>query len=229
MFGANPLRPPDHGDGTSLWIQEVFYTLQGEGPFAGRPALFVRIGGCNLQCFWCDTDFESSTWRPTIEELLTTVDSRRPAVCSLVVITGGEPYRQNLRPFVDALLARGLDVQIETNGTLYQDLGEAPRVTVVVSPKTAGLNTRLAARADAYKYVVAAGEVGDDGLPERSTHVPGRAERIARPGRDVPVYVMPRDDGDPTKNAANRLAAAEIAQTHGYFLTLQLHKLLGLP
>ena len=64
MFGTNPSRKQVLDDGQELWVQEVFYTLQGEGPFSGQPALFIRLAGCNLRCFWCDTEFESSTWRP---------------------------------------------------------------------------------------------------------------------------------------------------------------------
>lgn len=229
MFGRNPVRGPEPGDGSVLWVQEVFPTLQGEGPFAGRPAVFVRLGGCNLTCVWCDTDFESSTWRPTLDELLAAVDAARPPACSLVVLTGGEPFRQPIGPLVVALLARGLHVQLETNGTLWQEL-PVEGVSLVVSPKTAMLHPMLRARATAFKYVVAAGESDPgDGLPVRSTRVPDREERLARPEPGVPVYVMPRDDREPVRNAAHLQAAAALALRHGYTLTVQLHKLLGLP
>jgi hypothetical protein len=95
-LGDNPIRPQDLGDGQRLWIQEVFYTLQGEGCCAGQPAVFVRLGGCNLGCFWCDTEFESSSDQPTLDQLVERVGQLRPAVCDLVVLTGGEPFRQNV-------------------------------------------------------------------------------------------------------------------------------------
>ena len=60
MFGGNVARKQVLDDGQQLWVQEVFYTLQGEGPWTGHPSIFVRLAGCNLKCFWCDTDFESS-------------------------------------------------------------------------------------------------------------------------------------------------------------------------
>jgi len=58
MLGDNPKRPPTNGDGTSLLVKNIFKTLQGEGPHAGVPAVFIRLGGCNLACSFCDTEFE---------------------------------------------------------------------------------------------------------------------------------------------------------------------------
>ena len=59
MHGTNPIRPPVTGDGAMLEVQHIFPTLQGEGPYAGVPAVFIRLGGCNLACTFCDTEFES--------------------------------------------------------------------------------------------------------------------------------------------------------------------------
>jgi 7-carboxy-7-deazaguanine synthase len=151
MHGRNPVRKQEPGDGLTLWVQDVFYTLQGEGPFTGHPSVFIRMAGCNLRCFWCDTEFESSTWHPTLDELLERVESVRPSTCDLIVLTGGEPLRQNIVPLIDRLLARGLRVQIETNGTLWLDLPADPRLTVVCSPKTPRLDARFIPRIDVYK------------------------------------------------------------------------------
>lgn len=228
MRGRNPVRKQELGDGQSLWIQEVFYTLQGEGPFTGHPSVFVRTAGCNLRCFWCDTDFESSTWRPSLAELLERIEALRPAHCDLVVLTGGEPLRQNVGPLVRALLGQGLRVQIETSGSLWVDLPDDARLTVVCSPKTPRLDARLAARADAFKYVITAGGVDpEDGLPNASTQVRGRAARLYRPPPGRPVYVSPCDE--PGQLEANVRAATEIALKHGYRLSLQTHKLVGIP
>ena len=59
MFGKNPIRKPENHDGNFLKIQEIFYTIQGEGIYSGYPAVFVRLGGCNLACKFCDTEFET--------------------------------------------------------------------------------------------------------------------------------------------------------------------------
>jgi 7-carboxy-7-deazaguanine synthase len=227
--GANPARGPVRDGGASLWVQEVFATLQGEGPFAGEQAVFVRLAGCNLKCLWCDTEFESSSWRPSMEELVERVESTRAADCDLVVLTGGEPLRQDVGPFIESLLGRGHRVQIETNGTLWVDLPEDERLTVVCSPKTTRLDPQLEARIDAYKYIIAAGEVDpEDGLPMASTQRLDRAQRLARPREGVPVWVQPRDDGDPLLNQAHLKAAVGTALEHGHRLGLQLHKIVGL-
>lgn len=59
MFGKNKILKPEKGDGSSLQVQEIFATFQGEGPFVGYPSVFVRLGGCNLACDFCDTEFDS--------------------------------------------------------------------------------------------------------------------------------------------------------------------------
>ncbi len=229
MFGNNPSRKQVNDDGRRLWIQEVFYTIQGEGPFGGQPALFIRLAGCNLRCFWCDTEFESSQWVPKLDELLQRAAQLRPASCDLVVITGGEPFRQNIAPLVEALLGEGLRVQIETAGTLWVELPEHERLTIVCSPKTPRLNPSLERRISAYKYVLAAGEIDADGLPTRSTQVRDKADRVARPRPGATVYVMPRDDHDQRSNAENLAACVKVSMEHGYRLTIQTHKLVGLP
>jgi 7-carboxy-7-deazaguanine synthase len=226
MFGSNPARPQELNQGQSLWVQEVFYTLQGEGPFTGCPAVFVRLSGCNLRCYWCDTDFESSQWRPTLQQLLQEIDSVRPHHCRLVVITGGEPFRQNIAPLVVSLLDRGLKVQIETNGTLWVDLPETPDLTIICSPKTSYLHPQILQRANAYKYVVAEdGNDPSDGLPILSTQDAGRKCTIARPPVDADIYVMPLHVIDERQNNVNVDRCVEIAKTHGYKLCLQTHKL----
>ncbi|MFY0580462.1 7-carboxy-7-deazaguanine synthase QueE [Cystobacter fuscus] len=227
MLGSNPRRRQEVSDGQQLWVQEAFYTLQGEGPFSGQPAVFVRMSGCNLCCFWCDTEFESSTWCPSLDELVARVESLRPLVCDLVVITGGEPLRQNIAPFVEQLLERGLRVQIETSGSLFLNLPEHPRLFIICSPKTPRLHPLLVPRISAFKYVLAAREVaGEDGLPVMSTQKPGTLVRLARPPPSIPVFVMPRDDREPERNRANLRECTRVALSFGYTLSLQTHKLL---
>jgi organic radical activating enzyme len=229
MFGKNPLRRQEVTDGARLWVQEVFYTLQGEGPFIGQPAVFVRLAGCNLACFWCDTEFESSTWRPAVTDLLADIKAKNTGNADLVVMTGGEPLRQNIVPFVQALLDAGYRVQLETNGTLWlADMPKHANLFVVCSPKTKNLHEDIHSFISAYKYVLAAGEVAmDDGLPVMNTQKAGQTCRLARPQSAAPVYVSPRDDYDPAKNAANMALCREVALQHGYRMTLQLHKLIG--
>lgn len=229
MLGKNPVRPQELGDGNELWIQSVFYTLQGEGPFIGKPALFVRLGGCNLKCFFCDTDFESSTWRPGLDELIQRANSEKPDHCKFIVITGGEPFRQNIAPLIERLLEQGNSVQIETNGTLWLDLPEHPDLHIVCSPKTSHLHEKMVPRITSYKYVLDSEAIDPaDGLPAKSMQKEGVPLRIARPSPGSEVFVMPLDTGNERRNEQNRRACVEVAMRHGFRLTLQSHKLLNI-
>ena len=103
----------------SYRVNEIFYTLQGEGVHSGIPAVFVRFSGCNLRCPWCDTDFADFTLM-TAEQIVHEVldlyqlpNERR----KMVVLTGGEPSLQVDRPLLDALHDAGFYICIETNGT----------------------------------------------------------------------------------------------------------------
>ena len=146
MFGKNVIHSPQsytNPEGT-LVVTSIFYTLQGEGPYAGTPCVFVRLKGCNLNCSFCDTYFDSGdtlTYDQIYDKMVDAVheffDSKglTPIIPDLVVITGGEPTLQfnNLNPFCVYLMNKGMEVQIESNGVLYRDF--APLVHVVCSPK----------------------------------------------------------------------------------------------
>ena len=110
-------------------IVEIFHSVQGEGYHTGTPSIFIRFGGCNLQCSWCDTDF--SKWdRMSITEIMTILEqwtTRR------IIYTGGEPAMQKLRPRSDELPSRGYNIAIETSGTI--ELMEGLVDWIWVSPK----------------------------------------------------------------------------------------------
>ncbi|MBX9669911.1 MAG: 7-carboxy-7-deazaguanine synthase QueE [Candidatus Obscuribacterales bacterium] len=228
MRGTNPVRQQDTGDGTSLWVQEIFHTLQGEGPFSGQRAVFIRLAGCNLRCFWCDTDFESSEWQPTLTEIVEQVETIAGST-KLVVVTGGEPFRQNIAPLVNQLLSLNYKVQIETNGTLWVELPESDRLFIVVSPKTEKLNQELVRRATAYKYAISHRDgPSKDGLPISSTQIIGNFAFLARPTTEAPVYVMPIETDSEQETQESMQAAVASARSHGHTLTLQLHKVVGI-
>lgn len=100
-------------------VNEIFFTLQGEGAHSGIPAVFVRFSGCNLRCPWCDTEFSDYT-EMTAEQIvaqmkeLYDLPNERRKMC---VLTGGEPSLQVDKPLIDALHAAGFYICIETNGT----------------------------------------------------------------------------------------------------------------
>ncbi|NDJ17443.1 radical SAM protein [Myxacorys almedinensis A] len=99
-----------------LPIVETFHSVQGEGAWTGTNAFFIRLGGCDVGCWFCDT---KHSWNPkrhpmrAIASLATTAKAANPAI---VVITGGEPLMHDLAPLTDALHAAGLRVHLETSG-----------------------------------------------------------------------------------------------------------------
>lgn len=95
-------------------INEIFYSLQGEGRHTGRAAVFVRFSGCNLHCPFCDTDFSSCTEK-TAGDIIRTVSQWQD--CHFVVLTGGEPSLQLDDALVEELHRAGFFVAVETNGT----------------------------------------------------------------------------------------------------------------
>jgi 7-carboxy-7-deazaguanine synthase len=149
-------------------IKEVFYTLQGEGAQAGRPAVFCRFSGCNLWsgresdratsiCRFCDTDFVGTDgvlgakYR-SADALADTIDAQWPAgyaASKYVVFTGGEPLLQLDAALIDAMRARGFEIAIETNGTLPVPAGVD---WICVSPKVG--STLVVERGSELKVVI---------------------------------------------------------------------------
>lgn len=249
MFGDNPIRENEaHLDGASLAVQDIFYTLQGEGPQAGRAAVFVRLAGCNLACTFCDTDFESKIDnRLTLNQIMHVVCSMKNKA-QLLVLTGGEPLRQNVLPLIEACLGAGFElVQIETAGTLWQEGledwadGTSPKVQIVCSPKTPRVHPRLPLFCDHYKYIIEAGRISrEDGLPTWGTQASTEKmpQKLYRPSHGGTIWVSPCDPG--AGNGANGMTSDQIHQkniraatgsalSYGYRLSLQMHKLVGLP
>src|SRR3989338_10974174 len=133
MFGKNKILKPENGDGLKLKVQEIFATFQGEGPYVGYPSVFVRLGGCNLTCDFCDTEFDDFV-EFTLDEIIAKIILLAKN-CELIVISGGEPLRQPIAPLCQKLIDCGFLVQIETNGTIFRKI---PRqVKIICSPKTA--------------------------------------------------------------------------------------------
>lgn len=245
MFGKNPIRKQDLTSPERLRVQEIFYTIQGEGPFQGEPCVFIRLWGCNLKCYWCDTDFESNDWNPSVTEIVSEVLTKFKEMGTskgykppLVVITGGEPLRQNLLDLLGELSDRSIHTQIETNGTLWVDglqyfiaRGE---LTLVCSPKTGKVHDSIREWCEHWKYIIdELSSSPEDGLPMASTQVEGKSMEIARPDFSMwpEVWVQPLDESHHAinKTARNTQHAVKVAMKYGYRLCLQQHKMVGLP
>ncbi len=213
-----------------LNVHSIWDTIQGEGPFAGRPAVFVRLFGCNLQCGGCDTDYTSRNQRYEPQQLLEAIRNVSPIADRLIVLTGGEPFRQNIIPFLDLCKEQERSVQIETNGTLALLPVERPH-TIVLSPKTASVHPAWMNRHGVYwKFILEHDKMDPaDGLPTSSL---GMNNPPARPDpQKVPsdcIYVQPFDSLNPETNARNTAAAVESCMRFGYTLSLQQHKYLNL-
>lgn len=226
-------------DGTSLDVHSIFATIQGEGPFCGTPATFIRLAGCNLQCPGCDTDYTSKRVMLTIEEIVQTVQmTRSTREPGLVVITGGEPFRQSLTALLEALCEARFFVQIETNGTLPPPFEIAFEMNtslragayIVCSPKAGRVNVLLSKQVCAYKYVMHADSVDErDGLPVLALDHTAQP-RVGRPhdGFSGVIYLQPMDSQDKKQNALNRAVCVASCLENGYTLQLQVHKLLGM-
>ncbi len=207
----------------SYAVKEIFLTLQGEGMQAGRRAVFLRFAGCNLwsgreqdrakaQCTFCDTDFVGTNGanggRYDSEALAGQVEAlwgggeRR-----LVVITGGEPMLQLDAALIDALHARGFEVAVETNGTVPAPAGID---WICVSPKA---GTDVVQRSGNELKLV---------WPQ-----PGIDPEELAGWRFDHFLIQPMDCAD--GQAASAAAVDYVLRNPRWRLSLQTHKLLGLP
>jgi 7-carboxy-7-deazaguanine synthase (Cx14CxxC type) len=208
-------------------VKEIYYTLQGEGAQAGRPAVFCRFAGCNLwsgreqdraeaTCNFCDTDFVGTdgpgggkfTDGDALARAVRWAWRGNSGTPPFVVLTGGEPMLQVDEALIEALHTAGFTIAIETNGTL-----PVPRSIdwICVSPKEGAPLVQKCG--DELKLVYP--QAGLD--PE------------ALDGLDFVHYLLqPMDEGD--KGAANLRATIDYCLAHPKWrLSVQTHKLLGLP
>ena len=215
-------------------VKEIFYTLQGEGRNAGRPAVFCRFSGCNLWtgreqdrhdavCQFCDTDFvgvgPDGGMFADADSLADAVLARWPIASSgraaegrpLVVCTGGEPLLQLDAEAVRALHERGFEIAVETNGTRVPPPGIDH---VCVSPKADA--PLLLTRGHELKLV----------YPQR--HPAAQPERFV--GLDFEEFLLqPLDAGDEAETQRNVRAALDYCLAHPRWrLSLQTHKLLDI-
>ena len=186
-------------------INEIFYSLQGEGRHTGTPAVFVRFAGCNLKCSFCDTD-HSRYVEMTEEEIVKEV---RQFPARFVVITGGEPSMQVTASLIEKLHAEGCYVAMETNGTY--ELPEDCRIDwITCSPKGKPLKLH---RIDELKVVY---EGNDEGV-DRYANVEAKEYRL-----------QPCDVKDETQNKANLQGTIDYCLKHPKWkLSLQTHKIIN--
>ena len=198
---------------TTYPVMEAFATVQGEGAHTGTPSWFIRLGGCDVGCVWCDV---KESWdadahpRQSVEELVAAaVDSGRKTV----VVTGGEPAMYNLAPLTDALRAAGLTAHIETSGA-HPLTGTWDWVTL--SPKKFKV-----CREDVYPLadelkVVVFHRSDMDWAAEHAEHV----------REDCGLFLQPEWD---RRDDATFWIVSWIAARPGWRISLQTHKYIGIP
>ena len=205
----------------SLNVNEIFYSIQGEGPYAGHPAVFLRLSGCNLKCSFCDTDHEASREMDegeifALAKSVGTHSGTGRQLTRLLVITGGEPLLQDLYVVIRLFLDARWIVQIESNGTVNPHNFIAwAHVQLIISPKV-NTDLNLIRFARGVKFVVKAGEVPNESIVE---------EAIAG---GVPIYIQPVDEKDVNKNGGNLDWAKALVLQFGYRLSLQLQKIINI-
>jgi 7-carboxy-7-deazaguanine synthase len=206
-------------------VKEIFYTLQGEGTQAGRPAVFCRFSGCNLWtgrevdrpnaiCQFCDTDFVGTDGerggKYNAEQVAGLINSLWPqqhAGAKFVVFTGGEPLLQLDAPLIDAMHAHGFTIAIESNGTIEVPAGID---WICISPK---IGAELKVRKGHELKVV---------IPQQNQDI------TAYEALDFEhFYLQPMDGPDAQRNSA---LAIELCKSRPQWkLSLQTHKLLQIP
>lgn len=191
-------------------INEIFYSLQGEGYWSGRPAVFVRFSGCNLKCEFCDTDHSQFT-RMSIDEIIASINGY---TSDFVVLTGGEPSLYIDSPLLEALHKANKFVAIETNGTRLLPEGVD---WITLSPKDSFVT-------DGTVVLQCANEV--------KIVYDGNNEHTIASYSDFEAqyhYLQPCDTGDFAHNRIITKAAIDYCLNHPQWsLSLQQHKMLGI-
>ena len=194
-------------------VNEIFYSLQGEGRHTGRAAVFIRFSGCNLRCPFCDTDHTEHT-EMTARQIADAIMEWRE--CGFVVLTGGEPALQVDDALVELLHSEGFYVAMETNGTLpVSSLVD----WVTVSPK----DMFVSGNASLGKVVAKGNEI--------KVVFDGENEPPLYGTTDDGCYrcLQPCDTGDAERNKVIVRRCVEYILNHPcWHLSLQTHKLIDI-
>jgi 7-carboxy-7-deazaguanine synthase len=226
-------------------VNELFYSLQGEGKLAGIPSVFVRTSGCNLRCWFCDSYHTS--WEPTHAWLDTDTIIDRVTYydkAEHVVVTGGEPLLHNETvELLDRLRDAGYHTTIETNGTIYRDA----RIDLAsISPKLASSTPTvekdpqgdgewvewhedcridmdaLCRLVESYEFQLKFVVTDRGDIPEINQLVDRLRDAANTVIRDSDVLLMP-EGATRERLAETRELTAEVAMEHGYQYTPRLH------
>lgn len=199
-------------EGIMVPLMEEFYTIQGEGYHTGKAAYFIRIGGCDVGCHWCDV---KESWNPNLHPPteIEKIADHASAYADTVVVTGGEPLTWNMGPLTKSLRERGLKIHVETSGA-YPLSGEWD--WICLSPKkTAPPKLEFYPAADELKVIVH--NFHDlKWAEEHSRHVKADCKLFLQPEWSKREQMMPHIVDYVMKNPRWRIS-------------LQTHKYIGIP
>ena len=198
--------------GVALPLMESFYTLQGEGFHKGRAAYFIRIGGCDVGCHWCDV---KESWDASLHPTtpISTIAAQAKKYSDTVVITGGEPLMWNMNPITALLKGKGLMVHVETSGA-YPLTGTWD--WFCLSPKKNKLPLQPCyERADELKVIVY--NKDDFAFAE---------EQAAKVNKNCKCYLQPEWG---RRKKVMPLIVDYVLKKPQWTVSLQTHKYLGIP
>lgn len=199
--------------GRLLPLVEDFYTIQGEGYHTGKPAYFIRLGGCDVGCRWCDAKY---TWNPKLfppVEVQTILSRATSCPAQAIVITGGEPLIYPLDTLTSALRERGLEIFLETSGT-HPFSGQFDWVCLSPKRQQAPLDEAYE-RAHELKVIV-----------ESEADFAWAEQNAARVGAECRLYLQPE------WSVAERMMPTIVEYVKAYprwNISIQTHKYMHIP
>ena len=199
---------PQPSSASKLKVNEIFYSIQGEGKYAGAAAVFVRLAGCTAGCAWCDTKYARQVnFLLTPAQILAHI-KKYPA--RAIVITGGEPCEQDIQPLLKLLHKNKYEIHLETNGSV--DINTSLIFCAAVSPKK-NIDERMLKKADIIKVIVD-GKITKNEISAYKKYI----------NKKTSLYLQP--EGNKKENIAKCLLI--IKQNPQIKLSLQTHKLINI-
>ena len=197
-------------------INDIFYTIQGEGSFAGTPAIFIRLSDCNLACKFCDTEFLSGSEMKIGEIVSKCLEYQ----CRFIVLTGGEPTMNDELPELAMHLKRnGFFVTIETNGMF--DIDTTFLDWICLSPKSGWKSIKIK-RCHDLKFVVKKGG--------KIPHIPNMFKyerKFISPMNETSGEKIGTKSCDKLNKENTDYCIDLIKENPGWILNLQTHKIIG--
>lgn len=213
LSGLNEEQSAQLNAGTLLPLMEEFYTIQGEGYNTGKAAYFIRIGGCDVGCHWCDV---KESWDASVHPLTASdviIENASQYAGKAVVVTGGEPLQYNLNYLTAELKKKGIQTFIETSGA-YELSGQWD--WICLSPKkTMPPKGSVYAKADELKIIVF-----------NKHDFVWAQEQAARVGKDCKLYLQPEWS---KRNEIMPMIVDFIKDNPQWRVSLQTHKYLNIP